>query len=156
MDHMIDNCDMHYRLWKYWHSAMLHAKSMTIVTAYDTYKERAEGNLDPSWKVPIEDFHTFHERLSEQMLQYDPHHCFYPGDDNLRDCTQQNKKARQKSVKSGKGLAVEPVEKRGRGRPKKKRGTYTSAAGVRTGGCCNTGTSEGKQRRHRRKVVWKS
>jgi hypothetical protein len=83
------------------------------------YTECAEGKLDPSWKVPIEDLHTFHERLSEQMLQYDPRHRLYPGDVNLRDCTQQNKKARQKSVKTGNGLAVEPSEKRGRGRPKK-------------------------------------
>jgi hypothetical protein len=98
---------------------MLHDKSMAIVTAYDMYTECAEGNLDPSWKVPIEDFHTFRERLSEQMIQYDPHHRLYPGDDNLRYCTQQNKNARQKSVKTGKGLVVEPVEKRGRGRPKK-------------------------------------
>jgi hypothetical protein len=53
------------------------------------------------------------------MLQYDPRHRVYPGDDNLRECTQQNKKARHKSVKTGKGLTVEPVEKCGRGRPKK-------------------------------------
>jgi hypothetical protein len=53
MDHMIENCDMHYGSWKYWHSAMLHAKSTSIVTAYDMYKECAEGDLDPSWKVPI-------------------------------------------------------------------------------------------------------
>jgi hypothetical protein len=74
--------------------------------------------LDLSWKVPIGDFHTFRERLPEHMLQYDPYHLLYPGDDNLREWTQQNKKARHKSVKTGNGLAVEPVEKRGRRRPK--------------------------------------
>jgi hypothetical protein len=113
MDHMINNCDMHYRSCKYWYSAMLHDKSMTIVTAYDMYKECAEGNLDLSWKVPIEDFHTFREKLSEQMLQYDPHHRLYHGDENLLDCNQQNKKAQHKSVKTGKGLVVKPVEKGG-------------------------------------------
>jgi hypothetical protein len=113
MDHIIKNCDMHYQSWKYWYSAMLHAKSMEIVTTYDMYKEYTECKLDLSLKVPIEDFHTFRERLSEQMLQYNPRHRLYPGDDNLRDCTQQNKKARHKSVQTGEGLTIEPADNRG-------------------------------------------
>jgi hypothetical protein len=47
MDHLIKNCSMHYRSWQYWHSAMLHAKTMTIVTTYDMYIECAAGKLDP-------------------------------------------------------------------------------------------------------------
>jgi hypothetical protein len=115
MDHMIENCGMHYRSWKYWHSAMLHAKAMAVLTVYGMYRECAEGKLDPSWKVDILDFHSFRERLSEVMLQYDPHHRLYPGDNNLRDCTRQNKKQRQKSV----GLTTADEGKRGRGCPKK-------------------------------------
>jgi hypothetical protein len=98
---------------------MIHDKSMETITAYDIYKECVEGKLDPSWKVYIEDFHTFHKRLLDQMLQYYPRHRLYPDNDNLREYTQQNKKAQYKSVNIGKGLATEPADKRGRGRPKK-------------------------------------
>jgi hypothetical protein len=98
MDHMIDDCDMHCQSWKYRHSVMLHAKSMAIVTVYDMYKECAEGKFDPSWKVQIEDFHTFRERLLDQMLQYDPCHRLYHGYDNLHDCTQQNRKKDDRSL----------------------------------------------------------
>ena len=37
LDHLIKNCEMHYRSWKYWHSAMLRAKAMAVVVAYDMY-----------------------------------------------------------------------------------------------------------------------
>jgi hypothetical protein len=107
-----------------------HAKSMAIVTTCDMYNECAEGKLDPSLKVQIEDFHTFRERLLEQMLQYNPRHRLYPGDDNLRDCTQQNKKQRQKSVNTGTGLTTAPAEKRDRGRPKKNTPTIPARASV--------------------------
>jgi hypothetical protein len=51
IDHLIKNCSMKYQSWKYWHSAMLLAKPMAIVIAFDMYKEAAKGNLDPAWKV---------------------------------------------------------------------------------------------------------
>jgi hypothetical protein len=56
---------MHYRSWKYWHSAMLHTKAMTIVTDYDMYIECAAGKLNPLWKVqrPMTYWRS-HERLS--------------------------------------------------------------------------------------------
>ena len=57
MDHLIQNCDMHYRSWKYWHSAMIHAKSMAIVVAYDIYKEVCKGTLDPALRIKPVDFH---------------------------------------------------------------------------------------------------
>ena len=51
LDHLIKNCNMHYRSWKYWHSAMLHAKAMAICVAYDIYRECATGKLNPAWKL---------------------------------------------------------------------------------------------------------
>ena len=47
MHHLIQNCDMHYRSWKYWHSAMIHEKVMAAVVAYGIYKEVCGGTLDP-------------------------------------------------------------------------------------------------------------
>ena len=91
LDHMIKNCKMFYRSFKYWHSPMLHAKAMAVVIAYDIYQECAEGNLDESWKVdkPLSFWH-FREKLSEQMLKYRPVDRKYPGDSNLRCATSQN------------------------------------------------------------------
>ena len=43
IDHLINNCRLKYRSWKYWHSPMLHGMGLAIVTAYDMYLECAEG-----------------------------------------------------------------------------------------------------------------
>lgn len=90
IDHLIKNARMSYRSWKYWHSPMIHGKSLAVVTAYDMYLEVATGDLDPHLKIekPM-DFHTFRERLSEQMLQYNPTLRCYPGDQNMRVSTKQ-------------------------------------------------------------------
>ena len=37
MDHMIKNAQLFYRSWKYWHSPMLHGKTMAVVVASDMY-----------------------------------------------------------------------------------------------------------------------
>ena len=39
IDHLIKNCRLKYRIWKYWHSPMLHAMGLAIVIAYDMYLE---------------------------------------------------------------------------------------------------------------------
>ena len=131
MDHLIKNCSMHYRSWKYWHSAMLHAKAMTIVTAYDMYIECAAGKLDPLWKVqkPMS-FWRFRERLSIQILQYDPQHRLYPGDDALRKSTQQSKAQRKASKVRASALSDSGGSKRGRGRPNKRAASPTVPNGV--------------------------
>jgi hypothetical protein len=96
IDHLISNCNMFYRSWKYWHSPMIHGKALAVVVAYDMYLECTEGDLDPVWKVekPM-DFWSFREKLSEQMLQYKPTRRKYPGDSNMRAATQQSRRARQ-------------------------------------------------------------
>ena len=49
MDHLIKNVNLAYRSWKYWHGAILHAKGMAIVVAYDIYLEVCEGKLNEDW-----------------------------------------------------------------------------------------------------------
>jgi hypothetical protein len=100
IDHLIKNCHMFYRSWKYWHSPMIHGFAMTVVTAYDMYLECCEGNLEQEWKVdkPM-DFYTFREKLSEQMLCYRPEKRCYAGDENHRKSKQQNSHQRRKMQK---------------------------------------------------------
>ena len=89
MDHLIKNYRLKYRSWKYWHSPMLHAMGMVIVIAYDMYLEVSEGKLASEWKTLPYDFWTFRDKLSKQMLQYDPLHREYKGDAGMRVCTTQ-------------------------------------------------------------------
>ena len=97
LDHMITNCNIHYRSWKYWHSPMNHAKAMAVVVAYDMYLECCEGLMRAGeWKVetPV-DFHRFREKLATQMLLYSPQQRKYPGDEYFRSCTQESKRKRK-------------------------------------------------------------
>jgi len=99
-DHMIKICGLFYISWKYWHSPMLHAFSMAIVTAYSFYLECASGSLDPEWKVEKEmTFYEFRVQLARQMLAYDPKDMNYPGEDKLRCNTQTSKKKRKRAKK---------------------------------------------------------
>jgi hypothetical protein len=41
IDKYISNTNIGYRSWKYWHTAMNHAKVMGLAVAYDMYKECA-------------------------------------------------------------------------------------------------------------------
>ena len=88
LDHLIHNCEMYYRSWKYWHSAMLHGKAMAVVVAYDIYLEVAAGILDRNLAVRPVDFHRFREKLAIQMLTYCPKNRMYPGDEKFRVYTQ--------------------------------------------------------------------
>ena len=89
IDHLIKNCCLKYRSWKYWHSPMLHSIGLAIVIAYDMYLELSEGKLASEWKTLPCDFWTFRDKLSKQMLQYDPLHREYKGDAGMRVCTVQ-------------------------------------------------------------------
>ena len=51
MDHAIKNANLACRSWKHWHGAMLHAKGMAIVVAYDIYLEVCEGKLNEDWET---------------------------------------------------------------------------------------------------------
>ena len=39
IDHLIKNCRMKYRCWKYLHSPMIHAMYLAVVVAYDIYPD---------------------------------------------------------------------------------------------------------------------
>jgi len=95
MDHLIQNCNMKYRTWKYWHSGMIHGNALAVVVAYDFYLEACTGHLRPEWKVekPVS-FYRFREILGHQMLTYSPTNRQYPGDESLRVCTKQSVKRR--------------------------------------------------------------
>lgn len=99
LDHLVQNCNMSYRCWKYWHAAMLHGKSIAVVVAYDLYLECCEGKMRAGqWKVEkAVDFHRFREKLATQMLQYSPKHRKYPGDEQFRVSTRQHKDRRPPS-----------------------------------------------------------
>ena len=73
MDHMIKYARIFYRLWKYWHSPMLHGKAMEVVVAYDMHLEVAEGKINIDWELdePM-DFWRFREKLANSMLRYKP------------------------------------------------------------------------------------
>jgi hypothetical protein len=84
---------------------MIHGKSLAVVVAYDMYLECCEGNLKPEWKIDAPaTFWRFHEKLSEQMLQYDARERRYWGDEFMRQSTQQRRKDR-------------PAKRTRRGRP---------------------------------------
>ena len=98
MDHLIKNCCMKYRTWKCWHKAMIHAKAMAVVIAYDMYLECCVGALNADWKQKPVCFYRFRERLAKQMLTYNPTDRLYAGDEKLRACTQQKKCKRSLSA----------------------------------------------------------
>ena len=68
---------------------MLHAMGTAIVIAYDMYLELSEGKLASEWKTLPCGFWTFRDKLSKQMLQYDPLKREYWGDAGMRVCTAQ-------------------------------------------------------------------
>ena len=101
IDKMIKFSQMKLCSWKYWHAAMLHAKKMVGVIAYDMYLECCEGKLNPLWHVkkPLT-FWQFRDKLGQQMLSYSPKFCYYAGDEKMRSFTSMNKTVRQKKAKT--------------------------------------------------------
>ena len=64
IDHLIQNSNLFYQSWKYWHSPVLHGKGLAVVVAFDMYLECCEGKINLEWKIekPL-DFWHFRERL---------------------------------------------------------------------------------------------
>eukprot|EP00536_Pseudo-nitzschia_multiseries_P011129 jgi/Psemu1/27953/gm1.27953_g len=87
----ISRANIGYKSWKYYHSAVNHAKALSIATAYDVYKEFTHGTR-PNWSIekPM-DYQVFRHKLAEQMLHFDPKNKLYPADDLLRENTQMSK-----------------------------------------------------------------
>ena len=60
------------------------------------YLKVSEGEIDQKWKDEnIADFWTFHDVLSNQIINYNPTHHKYSCDANIRTATHQNKSARE-------------------------------------------------------------
>ena len=95
LDHYIQQTPMRYVSWKYWHSGMNHAKPCTVAVAYDIYKEIASGIYNQKFKVRAVEFHDFKQKLSKQMLSYDPKDGMYPGDASFRIVTRLPKQRRR-------------------------------------------------------------
>ena len=114
-DHYAEICDMFYISWKYWHSPMILAFALVVITAYDFYKEVALGELDPEWKVekPLS-FFDFCIELSSQMLKYDPTEQKY-GEEKMRCNTQKNKKQRQKREQEKEEVSKEQLKQAQKG-----------------------------------------
>ena len=103
IDCLIKNYGMKYRCWKYWHSPMLNAMSLSLVVACDMYLEVVDVDIDYKCKGKtivnfwtflgllynqkdnnIVDFWTFRDLPSNQMIKYNPTHCKYSGETNIR------------------------------------------------------------------------
>ena len=90
LDDYMSKLNMKYTSWKYWHAAMLHYKKMVIVMAYDIYTRVATGNAGDKYKVDMPlGFAAFRERLSAQMMAYDPSERKYAGDALFRKSNRQ-------------------------------------------------------------------
>lgn len=78
---------------------MRHAKAFAGVMAYQMYRECAEGNINPEWKLnePM-NAKDFREVLGQQMCDYRSYHLKYPGDANFRTTTHRNQRQRGKKV----------------------------------------------------------
>ena len=115
LDGKLKRCHINYRSHKYWHAAKNHGYAMSLVVAYDIYRELAtekeslqEFGIQAEAAPNVVDFRTFRDILSTQGLHYDPNDQFYPGDAEMRVNTKKRKSDRLESIK-----------KRRRGRPKK-------------------------------------
>jgi hypothetical protein len=122
LDSMICKCNYYYRSWKYWHSPKLHGDAMSVVVAYDMYREMAtelparqafDIGDDESFKVL--DFHDFRDRLAKQGLVYSVVDCKYPGDSNMRANTRKTMAKRKTMVENEDGS----TSPRQPGRPRK-------------------------------------
>ena len=88
IDHRIRNCKLYVRSWKYWHSAMIQAYGLAIVTCYDMYLELCEGKLAGFSETQPMSFKAFRNKLAEQLCNYNPRKHLLKGDENFRANTQ--------------------------------------------------------------------
>jgi hypothetical protein len=122
LDSMICKCNYYYRSWKYWHSPKLHGDAMSVVVAYDMYREMATEtaarqafDIGDDEKFKVLDFHDFRDRLAKQGLVYSVLDCRYPGDNNMRANTRKTIAKRKTMVENEDGS----TSPRQCGRPRK-------------------------------------
>ena len=128
LDSRIKQCNVWYKLWKYWHAAKNHGYALAVSIAYGIYvecakldlclellgyKQRTNQTTNQTTIISppvIKSFIEFKEILSQQGLEYDPSNLRYPGDKHMRKNTARSKKRR---------VPDSPASKRKVGRPKK-------------------------------------
>eukprot|EP00536_Pseudo-nitzschia_multiseries_P001958 jgi/Psemu1/4602/gm1.4602_g len=82
IDSSISRANIGHKSWKYYHSAVNHAKALSIATAYGIYKELTD---------------VLRQKLAEQMLHYDPKNNLYPAAELLCENTQMSKHQRSRA-----------------------------------------------------------
>eukprot|EP00536_Pseudo-nitzschia_multiseries_P001327 jgi/Psemu1/3079/gm1.3079_g len=88
----ISRANIGYKSWKYYHSAVNQAETLSIATAYDVYKELYDGTHGPNWSIEKHmDYQVFRQKLTEQMFHYDPKNKLYPVDELICENTQMSK-----------------------------------------------------------------
>ena len=102
LDKYMSTLNMHYTSWKYWHAAMLHYKKLVVIMSYDMYTRVAAGKAGDKYKMdkPL-GFAAFRERLSAQMMAYDPSERKYAGDALFRKSTATPKRKRSSPAPVG-------------------------------------------------------
>jgi len=114
IDFYIKSTNLFYCTWKYWHAPKNHAIALAIVTAYDIYRECAQGEVETDWKVEKKDmmgFHKFREKLSDRMLKYTPKATSLPGDEAMRAVTAMPISARAKRGKESSQVTSDQFKK---------------------------------------------
>ena len=94
---------------------MIHSMSLEVDVAYSMYLKVSEGKINQTQKDDnIFDFWTFHYLLSNHMINYNPTHCKYAGDSNIKPATQNNQATREKKKDASRGergkMSEEEVE----------------------------------------------
>ena len=105
IDHLIKNCRMKYRCWKYSHPSMIRAIYLEVFVDYEIYIWMAEEEINQTWKDNhISDFWTFRDMLSNNITNHK-----YSVDSNIRLATQQNQYSEDKSKYDARGEIGRPL-----------------------------------------------
>jgi hypothetical protein len=115
IDLLIKNCSIFYASWKYWHASRLNVQALTVVVAYNIYKEIKEkawakfgfATIQEAVRKCMLGFHAFRNQLVMQGLCYNPEDKKYKGDMAMRVNTKRKK------------VALKEGERRAVGRPRK-------------------------------------
>jgi hypothetical protein len=96
IDQALKEWMLYYVTWRWWHAPTRHGKAIGKCMGYQLYMQCAEGGVDPDWKVdkPMT-APEYRRKLARQMCEYRARKREYPGDDKMREATQQCKKRRR-------------------------------------------------------------
>ena len=95
---MIEKCHHYYISWKYWHAVKGYVDALSVVVAYDSYKEYVTETLAleafevEKDEIQVMCFHTFKVKVSRQGLAYKVNKLQYPDDKFMRRATHLCKK----------------------------------------------------------------